>query len=214
MLYPLLYGSSVIASALRLGAGWGKANAGQGAPETLPILYEFEGCPYCRIAREAVSEAGLSVLVRPCPKGGRRFRPDVAARGGKAQFPFFIDPNTGDEMYESADIARHIRRNYGRGASPLHYLGPFNGVLSQFSTLSRLAAGTFRRNSRDAERPLEFIGAERDPGARLVKERLCALELPYVWRPTGAARLADPNTDQEISGARAIRAYLATTYGA
>ena len=31
----------------------------------------------------------------PCPKDGTRFRPQVVAEGGKAQFPYLKDPNTG-----------------------------------------------------------------------------------------------------------------------
>jgi len=180
----------------------------------LPILYEFEGCPYCRVAREAVSEAGLTVLVRPCPKGGKRFRPQVREQGGKAQFPYFIDPNTDKAMYESSDIARYLARTYG-GGSLLRYLGPLNGVLSQFSTLFRLAAGTFAAKSRAPEKPLEFEGAERDPRARLVKERLCSMEFEYLWRPKlGKPRLIDSNTGETIAGAGPIRRYLKETYAA
>ena len=53
-------------------------------PERLLELYEFEACPYCRKVREALSVLDLGALIHPCPKGGPRFRPEAARRGGKA----------------------------------------------------------------------------------------------------------------------------------
>ena len=203
--------TSFVASVLRFGAGAAGTPANAGTP---PVLYEFEGCPFCRIVREAVSEAGVAVLVRPCPKGGGRFRPQVKERGGKAQFPYLIDPNTDQAMYESADIAKYLTKTYG-GARPLiQWTGPVNLISSQFGVLARLLAGTFRIASTPPEKPLEFIGAERDPRARLVKERLCSMELEYLWRPeAGTPALKDPNTGGSVSGAGAIRRYLKETYG-
>lgn len=211
-LYSAHLATSLIASALRFGAG--AAGAPVIAP-TPPVLYEFEGCPFCRIAREAVSEAGVAVLVRPCPKGGKRFRPQVKELGGKAQFPYLIDPNTDQKMYESADIAKYLTKTYG-GARPLiQWTGPINHLASQIGVLARLLAGTFRIGSRAPEKPLEFIGAERDPRARLVKERLCSMELEYLWRPeAGMPVLNDPNTGASVEGAVAIRRYLKEAYGA
>jgi hypothetical protein len=37
----------------------------------------------------------LDVDVRPCPKGGSVWRDKVVAEGGKAQFPYLVDENTG-----------------------------------------------------------------------------------------------------------------------
>ena len=37
----------------------------------------------------------LEAEIRPCPKSGPRFRPEVIARGGKAQFPYLVDEQTG-----------------------------------------------------------------------------------------------------------------------
>lgn len=211
VLYPFQFTSSLLASILRLGAG---SAGNETNADKLPILYEFEGCPFCRVAREAVSEAGLTVLVRPSPKGGERFRPQVRELGGKEQFPYFFDPNTDKAMYESDDIAHYIAKTYG-GGSLLRFLGPLNGVVSQFSTFARLASGTFVSKSTAPEKPLEFEGAERDPRARLVKERLCSLELEYIWRPrAGTPRLTDANTGDSIKGAFAIRRYLKSVYAA
>jgi len=209
--YPFHYASSFVASCLRLGAG------APGEPVTLaapPILYEFEGCPYCRIAREAVSEAGVTVLVRPCPKGGKRFRPMVKELGGKAQFPFLVEPDATLRLYESSEIAKHLIKKHG-GARPfIHWTGPVNLLSSQFGMLVRLIAGTVKLSSQAPKKPLEFTGAERDPRARLVKERLCSMEIEYLWRPhRGAPTLSDPNTGAVVTGAIACRRYLKKTYG-
>lgn len=209
--------SSTISSLLRFGAGRGAPPAKAREPV---ILYDFEGCPYCRIAREAISEAGVPALVRPCPKRGERFRPAVIEQGGKARFPYLVDPNAGVAMYESADIARHVRRTYGRIGPPfVHWLGPFNLFLSQFATLARGLAGTWAKPSRAPARPLEFFGAENDPRGRLARELLSELELEYVWwsRPMKGKRaplLIDPNENAQVTGAHSIRAYLQSVYGA
>lgn len=208
--YPINLATSFVASVLRFGAGAPGAPAIAATP---PVLYEFEGCPFCRIAREAVSEAGVAVLVRPCPKGGKRFRPAVAELGGKAQFPYLIDPNTDEKMYESANISRYLIKTYG-GARPfMQWTGPIDLLSSQFGVLARLMAGTITIKSRAPEKPLEFTGAERDPRARLVKERLCSMEIEYLWRPiSGVPTLSDPNTGALLSGAVEIRRYLKENY--
>ncbi len=45
--------------------------------------------------REAVSVLDLDVLVYPCPKDGPTWRPKAVELGGKAQFPYLVDPNSG-----------------------------------------------------------------------------------------------------------------------
>ena len=87
-------------------------------PERPLEIYEFEVCPYCRIAREAISALSLDPIVYPCPKGGTRFREKVKREGGKHQFPYLVDPNTGVAMYESADITKYLFETYGDGRVP------------------------------------------------------------------------------------------------
>lgn len=214
---PIHWATSLLASVLRLGAGAGVSPSA--SPEHPLTLYEFEGCPFCRIAREAVSEAGVPVLVKPCPKAGKRNRPQVKEQGGKAQFPYLIDPNQDVALYESSDIARHIRKHYGGARPLLHLLGPINLLTSQFSVLARLMRGTFTAKARSPGKPLEFWGAERDPGARLVKEVLCEREIDYLWRSAPepnsvyqGATLKDPNTGEVIAGSYRIRRYILETY--
>lgn len=214
MLYPLHWFLSLLASCLRLGAGGATAELREGAGLT-PVLYEFEACPHCRITREAVSAAGLVVLVKPCPKKGTRFRPEVIEKGGLAQFPFLYDANANQGRYESRDLARSVLGEAGMPRPFVHWLGPLNTALSSYATLARGMAGRSATASREAGLPLVYSGAERSPGGRLVRERLCVLEVPYVWRPVaGPPALDDPNADTRVVGARAILAHLDKTYRA
>lgn len=214
MFYPVHWILSLLASILRLGAGQGGQEPVTNEP--MSILYEFEGCPWCRIAREAISGAGLAVIVRPCPKGGERFRPNVTAAGGKTQFPYFVDGRTGEGFYESSAVATQMRARFGTHRPILHWLGPLNGVLSSYASLIRFMSGMRVRNSKPQGKPLELHGSEVDPAARLVREMLCELELEYIWRPGvgGGVRLIDPNNGTQKSGGRLSRAYLRDTYAA
>lgn len=45
--------------------------------------------------REAVTILDLDVEFKPCPSGGPTWREEVRRKGGKASFPYMIDPNTG-----------------------------------------------------------------------------------------------------------------------
>jgi hypothetical protein len=51
---------------------------------------EFEGCPFCRKVREAVSYLDLDVLFLPTPKDGPTYRPKAIELGGKKQFPYMV----------------------------------------------------------------------------------------------------------------------------
>ncbi|WP_028079775.1 glutathione S-transferase N-terminal domain-containing protein [Solimonas soli] len=94
--------------------------------------------------------------------------PAAVAAGGKAQFPLLVDPNTGRTLYESADIVEYLAATYtGR------------------------AGGLRARASRAAAQPLELYSFEASPYSRLVRERLCELELPYLLRNAGKGRLSD-----------------------
>src|SRR5262245_62876276 len=221
--------TSLGASAARLGAGMAVAGAGKRPAEPL-VLYDFEACPFCRKAREALSILDLDVVVRPCPKGGPHFREEVRRRGGKAQFPYLVDPNTGQEMYESDDIVRYLFTSYGDGSVPwLLALGPLTLAGAGLASAWRLGRGETYRRARAPERSLELWSFEASPFSRLVREELCALELPYLLhnvakgstkRDAFVARsgkmmvpyLADPNTGQEMFESADIVRYLRATY--
>ncbi|MEM9667697.1 MAG: glutathione S-transferase N-terminal domain-containing protein [Pseudomonadota bacterium] len=213
MFYWFSWGLSALVSAFRLGAGHSPREPLKTAP--VPILFEFEACPFCRIARESISEAGLVVNVKPCPKRGLRYRPDVTMLGGKAQFPFLVDVTSGEGQYESKVIAEFAEDKAGRIRPWVHWLGPVNTLSSFYSNLLRFYCGGSAEPSREPEKPLEYYGSEIDPGGRLVKERLCAMELEYIWHPVRERpKLHDPNTGLDVRGGGAIRKYLRTQYAA
>ena len=192
--FDLDLATSLAATVLRGGLGL-VARPAERRPSLLFELYEFEGCPYCRLVREALTELDLDAIVYPCPKGGSRYRARVLELGGKLQFPFFVDPNTGRSMYESADIIAYLFETYGSGKLPLHWqwIG-LHQVASGVAGLPRASAGrraAVHRSDRMPAEPLELFSFESSPFARLVRERLCELELPWVLRSCGRATPRD-----------------------
>ena len=126
MLRSVDVATSYLASGLRLGAGMTVHAPGNRPTKTLE-LYEFEACPFCRRVREVLSSLDLEAIVYPCPKGGRH-RARVRELGGKEQFPFLVDPNSGDQLYESSDIIRHLVDRYGDGRAPQRLLATASSV--------------------------------------------------------------------------------------
>src|SRR5262245_34919205 len=221
--------TSFAASAARLGSGMSVAGTGKRPTEPL-ALYEFEACPFCRKVREALSVLDLDAMVYPCPKGGPRYREDVKRRGGKAQFPYLVDPNTGQAMYESTDIVRYLCSRYGDGSVPWTLgLGPVTDATAMLSSAWRIGRGQTYRRARAPEQPLELWSFEASPFSRLVREELCCLELPYrlhnvakgsAKREAFVARsgkmmvpyLVDPNSDTAMFESADIVRYLDATY--
>ncbi len=205
-------------------------------PETRPRLalrlFEFEACPFCRKVREAVSLLDLDVLVFPCPKDGSTYRPYVAGAGGKAQFPYVEDPNTGWAGYESADIIDYLYKTYGpQTARSPPLLGPFGTFSAGMASMFRYRRGS-RREPRvvPAAMPLELYAYEPSPFSKVVRERMVELELPYLLRttPRGSPTrqklkdltgtfqvpyLIDRNTGISMFESADIVDYLTNTYG-
>ncbi len=190
--HQLAVATSLLASQLR---GWRGTAAYRPAsrPPSLPLeLYEYEDCPYCRLVREALTELDLDAKVYPCPKGGKRFRPRVKEMGGKFQFPFLVDPNTGRQMYESADIVAYLLETYADyKAAPGLLDRRIKVATSTLATIVRGGRGIRMRPSRAPALPLELFSFEASPYSRLVREYLCELEIPYVLRNTGKGHWKD-----------------------
>jgi glutathione S-transferase len=221
--------TSFAASVARLGAGASIAPLGARPARPLEV-YEFEACPFCRKVREALSMLDLEAQIRPCPKGGERFRETVRLRGGKAQFPWLVDPNTGREMYESDDIVSYLFSTYGTGRRPWSLaFGPFATATAALASAWRPGAGGRALPSRAPREPLELWSFEASPYCRLVREALCSLELPYLLhnvakgspsreafvRRSGRMQvpwLHDPNTSVSMFESAEIIAYLERTY--
>ncbi len=222
-------GTSLAATVNRGATGIAVGKLGR-RPKRRLQLFEFEACPYCRKVREALSILDLSAEVYPCPKNGPRFRQEVEERGGRAMFPYLVDPNTGREMYESSDIVRYLFAQYGDGSVALPLaLGPLTDLSSFAASVVRPGFGAFYREARRPEKPLELYSFEASPFCRIVREQLCALELPYVLynvargsreRSAFVARsgkmqvpyLVDPNTDSALFESADIVDYLEATY--
>ncbi|KAJ9167326.1 hypothetical protein P3X46_021989 [Hevea brasiliensis] len=197
-------------------------------------LFEFEACPFCRRVREALTELDLSAEVYPCPKGSIRHREMVRKFGGKEQFPFLIDPNTGISMYESGDIVKYLFLEYGRGRSPSMGLLESTLFTGWMPTILRAGRGMTKWERARLDPPsekLELFSYENNQYARLVREALCELELPYILQNVGAGSqrtnlllevsgsqevpfLVDPNTGAQIGDYKNILAYLFNTYSA
>ncbi len=161
-------------------------------PAHLPRLYDIENCPYCRLVREAITELDLDVLILPCPKGGERFRPQVVEAGGKAQFPYLLDLNTGKALYESMDIVAYLYEEYGKGGLPLKWrVGPLQKLGSSLASAPRSTRPQRARTGKLPGELLELYSFEGSPYARPVREVLGALEIPYILRSCGRSDWRD-----------------------
>jgi glutathione S-transferase len=229
MLRLLDVGTSLAASIGRGGAGMQVGMLGARPAEAVQ-LYEYEGCPFCRKVREALSILDLEAEIYPCPRNAPRFRAEVKRRGGKLMFPYLVDPNTGEEMYESDDIVRYLFDRYGDGIVPLSLaMGPLTNVSSFAASGMRLGFGTAYKKAKHPKKMLELYSFEASPYCRIVREALSSLEIPYLLhnvakgspsRDAFVARsgkmqvpyLVDPNTGVEMFESAAIVAYLNETY--
>ncbi len=223
--------TSLAGSIARLGSGRAVGPLGR-RPQTPLELYEFEGCPFCRKVREALSILDLDAQILPCPKGGAIYRPELVERGGKAQFPYLVDPNTGNEMYESDAIVAYLFETYGDGPPPwLLRAGPLNDLTAFAVGLWRPGGGVRYRTATPPKHPLELYSFEASPFCRIVREAMCSLEIPYLLHNVAAGSprreeferrsgrmmvpwLVDPNTGTEMFESADIARYLNETYAA
>jgi glutathione S-transferase len=221
--------TSLLTSIGRAGSGAGIAKLGA-RPEQMLEIYEFEACPFCRKVREALTILDLKVKVLPCPKGGERYRTGLIERGGKAMFPYLVDPNTGVEMYESDDIVRYLFDQYGDGTVPMMLrMGPLTDITSVLAGLPRGTGGSRVTPSKAPAQPLELASYEASPFCRIVREKLSSLELPYILHNVGSGSpsrdafvkrsgkmmvpwLSDPNTGSEMFESADIVKYLVDEY--
>ncbi|MBW2280018.1 MAG: glutathione S-transferase N-terminal domain-containing protein [Deltaproteobacteria bacterium] len=223
--------TSLAATLTRLASGLAVGPLGR-RPEAPLELYEFEGCPFCRKVREALSILDLDAQILPCPKGGPIYREELLERGGKAQFPYLVDPNTGKEMYESNAIVAYLFETYGDGPPPLLLRpGPHNDVTAAAAGLWRVGGGVHYREATPPAHALELYSFEASPFCRIVREALCSLEIPYLLHNVAKGSrkrhefeqrsgrvmvpwLVDPNTSTEMFESAAIVRYLNETYAA
>ncbi|KAI8470383.1 MAG: hypothetical protein J3K34DRAFT_260374 [Monoraphidium minutum] len=193
-------------------------------------LYEFMSCPFCRKVREAISILDLDVMVYPCPKDGVTWRPKAVELGGKAQFPFLVDPNTGRQLYESDDIIAYLFNEYGDGQVPLALrMGLFTTLTCGLAMAPRAGKGGRYVASKVPSKPVTLWAYEASPFVVVVKEALSELEIPYlqVTCSRGSPKrqqllekrgtfqvpyLEDPNQGVYLFESSAIVKYLYDTY--
>ncbi|KAL3532098.1 hypothetical protein ACH5RR_005619 [Cinchona calisaya] len=199
-------------------------------PEKPIDIYEFESCPFCRKVREIVAILDLDVLYYPCPKNGPNFRPKVVEMGGKRQFPYMVDPNTGVAMYESDDIIKYLVGKYGDGTVPFMLsLGLLTTLTEGFAMIGRMGKGSSYTPSKLPPKPLEIWAYEPSPFCKVVREVLVELELPHILRSCARGSpkrqilfekaghfqvpyLEDPNTGVQMFESAEIVEYLKATY--
>ncbi|MEM9173091.1 MAG: glutathione S-transferase N-terminal domain-containing protein [Pseudomonadota bacterium] len=190
MTHPLSLFTSTVASMVTMPRGlFSRGRAHQ--PEQALALYEFENCPHCRVVREALTQLDLEATIYPCPKGGERFRTEVIAMGGKAQFPYLVDHNTGDRLYESTAIIRHLYVHYGYHLPSALRIALLAKPPSIIASAARNGGGMRVSASRAPDQLLDLWSFEASPFARLVRERLCELELPYRLHNVAKTRAVD-----------------------
>lgn len=106
---PITNASAYAASVWRVGLGhYARPSR---APEKPLELWSFEASPFCRIVREELSVLEIPHRIHNVAKASPN-RQAFIARSGRMMVPFLHDPNTGTDMFESADIVDYLRRTY------------------------------------------------------------------------------------------------------
>lgn len=158
-------------------------------PEHWLVLYDMEGCPYCRTVREVLTELDLNVLIKPCPKGQPGFREELGQLSGTRQVPYLIDDNTGQSIAGSDQITEYLYEKYGSGDKSEK--GKLLQPLNKLATGLRFMRGLRGVKAARPEQPLVLYSFESSPFSRLVRERLTELGLPYRLYNGGKQQLAD-----------------------
>lgn len=106
--------SAGLASAVRSGKGRNRVTAK--VPAKLPIeLWGYEFSPFVKLVRETLNELELAHLLRTTARGSAT-RPLLKEKVGRFQVPYIVDPNTGIDMFESAEICEYLMSTYGPDA--------------------------------------------------------------------------------------------------
>mmetsp|Transcript_3430 Transcript_3430/g.5112 ORF Transcript_3430/g.5112 Transcript_3430/m.5112 type:complete len:356 (+) Transcript_3430:152-1219(+) len=211
-------------------------------PKEPLILYEYDASPYCKRVREMINLLDLSVEYRPCP-GARQggFSDDLFQRTGRRTVPYLIDPNTGNELFESNNQIEYLLQTYGpvdEGLYDRKALWPitfeaFSIFTSVLAALVRSMPASQRQSNARPDNedmiPLELWGYECSPFVRPVREKLGTLCLPHVMisssrgsanrnrmmEQTGRFQvpyLVDPNTGIDMYEGPEIVEYLEKVY--
>jgi glutathione S-transferase len=169
-----------------------------------------------------------------------QFSKELFERTGRQTVPFLIDPNTGEELFESGDQIEYLLTTYGPPADefdrkalwPIAWEGFSVYTSTLVAILRDLPGGKRQFNARpdnEQMKPLELWGYECSPFVRPVREKLGSLCLPHVMvscsrgsanrdrmvEKTGRFQvpyLVDPNTGIEMYESPEIVDYLEAVY--
>jgi glutathione S-transferase len=169
-----------------------------------------------------------------------QFSKELYERTGRQTVPFLIDPNTGEELFESGDQIEYLLTTYGPPADefdrkalwPIAWEGFSVYTSALVAILRDLPGGKRQFNARpdnEQMKPLELWGYECSPFVRPVREKLGSLCLPHVMvscsrgsanrdrmvEKTGRFQvpyLVDPNTGIEMYESPEIVDYLEAVY--
>lgn len=188
--------TSIGASSIRSWRGTSASKSVEQPHENI-ILFDQEACPNCRFVREALTELNLNAMIAPCPLGGNSIK-KLKAESGSDELPRLFDPNTEENIVGRDNIVRYLYKEY-RGSVPPPQLQNtlFNNIASTLASTIRLNSGKTYLPSKAAKHPLTLYSFESSPYSRIVRERLCELELPYLlinlgkqqWSDMGPAKL-------------------------
>ena len=152
------------------------------APARPLVLFEAEYCPFCRHVREALTELDLDAMIYPVPKRGKRFHARLKKLSGKTKVPFLHDPNTGKMLGESEAIVEYLYKQYGHDWEKV----PERKIsTSTLASATRGKNGMFASPSVRPKKALELYSWEGSPYARMAREKLCELEIPYMLHNVG-----------------------------
>jgi glutathione S-transferase len=171
--------SSTLASTLR---GWRGTSGSKSVtlPAAMPILFDREGCAQCRLVREALTELNMDAMIYPCPEQGTRHLAKLKELSGGDQVPFLHDPNTDQKLHGAHAIVEYLFQQYrGRSAPRALQANRTNLLMSKLATGIRFQGGVKARPSHAPAKPMTLYSFESSPFSRLVRERLCELEIPY-----------------------------------
>jgi glutaredoxin len=73
-------------------------------------LYVKTGCAFCAMVLHRLDELGLQYDEKNIGDSG--IADELVARGGKRQVPYLVDTDNGVEIYESADIVKHLDTHF------------------------------------------------------------------------------------------------------
>ncbi len=182
--------ASIGASSIRSWKGTSASKTVQQPPKNL-ILFDQEASPDCRFVREALTELNLNAMIVPCPIGGNSIKL-LLEESGSSELPRLVDPNTDENILGRENIIRYLYKEYRGSVMPSKFENKLvNNIASKLASTIRLNSGRNYTPAKAAKQALTLYSFESSPYSRIVRERLCELELPYLLVNLGKQQWSD-----------------------